>query len=69
MCKVLKMLDLKPLKHITFREPADSMVVETSELVLALNKKLEKAHIALKDLEVGLTLDVPGGPWTSSRGS
>jgi hypothetical protein len=54
------LLDPKSLKHFTFRECRDSIVVETGELVLALNKKLEKAHIALKDLEVGLTLDVPG---------
>ena len=60
MCKVLKMLDPKSLKHLTFRECRDSIVVETGELVLALNKRLEKAHIALRDLELGLTLDVPG---------
>ena len=60
MCKVLKMLDPKSLEHLTFRECADSIVVETSEFVLALNKKLEKAHIALKDLELGLTLNIPG---------
>jgi hypothetical protein len=56
----LKLLDPKSLEHLTFRECADSIVIETRGAVLALNKKLEKAHIALKDLEVGLTLDIPG---------
>jgi len=34
-------------------------VIEADSLVLVLNRRLEKAHIALRNLELGLTLDAP----------
>jgi hypothetical protein len=33
--------------------------IETNDAVLVLNKRLEKTHIALRSLELGLTLDAP----------
>lgn len=41
------------------KECADALSIETNDAVLVLNKRLEKAHIALRDLELGLTLNAP----------
>ena len=41
------------------KECVDALSIETDDAVLVLNKRLEKAHIALRDLELGLTLNVP----------
>ena len=59
MCRVLKILDPSTMKPFTIRDCVDTLVVEIGDLVLVLNRKLEKAHIALRSLEIGLTLDAP----------
>lgn len=59
MCRVLKILDPSTMKPFTLRDCEDSIVIEADSLVLVLNKRLEKAHIALRNLELGLTLDAP----------
>jgi hypothetical protein len=59
VCRVLKILDPSTMKPFTIRDCVDTLVVEIGDLVLVLNRKLEKAHIALRSLEIGLTLDAP----------
>jgi hypothetical protein len=44
------------MRHFVVKERVDALSIETSDVVLVLNKRLEKAHIALRDLELGLTL-------------
>ena len=58
MCRVLKLLEPRSMKPFVVRDCGDALSVETSGVVLVLNKKLEKIHLALRDLEVGLTLHV-----------
>jgi hypothetical protein len=36
-----------------------ALVIETGNVALVFNKRLEKAHIALRDLELGITLEAP----------
>lgn len=59
MCRVLKILDPSTMKPFTLRDCADTLVVEIGDLVLVLNRRLEKTHIVLRSLEIGLTLDAP----------
>ena len=59
MCRVLKILDPSTMKPFTLRDCGDALVVEIGDLVLVLNRRLEKTHIALRSLEIGLTLDAP----------
>ena len=59
MCRVLKILDPSTMKPFTVRDCGDTLVVEMDNIVLVLNRRLEKAHIALRNLELGLTLDAP----------
>ena len=59
MCRVLKILDPSTMKPFTVRDCGDTLVVEMDNIVLVLNRRLEKAHIALRNLELGLTLDTP----------
>ena len=59
MCRVLKILDPSTMKPFTLRNCSDTLVVEMDNVVLVLNRRLEKAHIALRNLELGLTLDAP----------
>jgi hypothetical protein len=47
------------MRHLVVKECADALSIETSDVVLVLNKRLEKAHVALRSLELGLTLDAP----------
>jgi hypothetical protein len=57
--RVLKILDPSTMKPFTLRDCGDTLVVETDNIVTVLDKRLEKAHIALRSLEIGLTLDTP----------
>jgi hypothetical protein len=59
VCRVLKILDPSTMKPFTLRDCADTLVVEIGDLVLVLNRRLEKTHIVLRSLEIGLTLDAP----------
>jgi hypothetical protein len=59
VCRVLKILDPSTMKPFTLRDCGDTLVVEIGDLVLVLNRRLEKTHIALRSLELGLTLDAP----------
>ena len=59
MCRVLKILDPSTMKPFTLRDCGDTLVVEMDNIVLVLNRRLEKTHIALRSLEIGLTLDAP----------
>jgi len=59
VCRVLKILDPSTMKPFTLRDCVNSIVIEIDGLVLVMNKRLEKAHIALRNLEIGLTLDAP----------
>jgi hypothetical protein len=59
VCRVLKILDPSTMKPFTLRDCVDSIVIEIDSLVLVLNRRLEKTHIALRSLEIGLTLDAP----------
>jgi len=59
VCRVLKILDPSTMKPFTVRDCGDTLVVEMDNIVLVLNRRLEKAHIALRNLELGLTLDAP----------
>jgi hypothetical protein len=59
VCRVLKILDPSTMKPFTLRDCGDSIVIEIDGSVLVLNRRLEKAHIALRNLELGLTLDAP----------
>ena len=59
MCRVLKILDPSNMKPFTLRDCGDTLVVEMDNIVIVLNKRLEKTHIALRSLEIGLTLDAP----------
>jgi hypothetical protein len=47
------------MRHFVVKECVDALSIETNDAVLVLNKRLEKAHIALRDLELGLTLNAP----------
>jgi hypothetical protein len=47
------------MKPFTLRDCGDALVVEMDNVVIVLNRRLEKAHIALRSLELGLTLDAP----------
>lgn len=47
------------MRHLVVKECADALSIETEDVVLVLNKRLEKTHIALRSLEIGLTLDAP----------
>jgi hypothetical protein len=49
------------MRHFVVKECADALSIETEDAVLVLNKRLEKTHIALRSLELGLTLDAPLG--------
>jgi hypothetical protein len=59
VCRVLKILDPSTMKPFIVRDCEDSIVIETDGLVLVMNRRLEKAHVALRSLEIGLTLDAP----------
>ena len=59
MCRVLKLLEPHSMKLFVVRDCRDALSVETSDVVLVLNKKLEKIHVALRELEAGLTLHAP----------
>jgi hypothetical protein len=59
VCRVLKILDPSTMKPFTLRDCGDTLVVEMDNIVLVLNRRLEKTHIALRSLEIGLTLDAP----------
>jgi len=59
VCRVLKILDPSTMKPFTLRDCDDILVVEMDNIVIVLNKRLEKTHIALRSLEIGLTLDAP----------
>jgi hypothetical protein len=59
VCKVLEVLEPRSMRHFVVKECVDALSIETDNAVLVLNKRLEKAHIALRDLELGLTLNVP----------
>jgi len=59
VCRVLKVLEPRSMRHLVVKECADALSIETNDAVLVLNKRLEKAHIALRDLELGLTLNAP----------
>jgi hypothetical protein len=59
VCRVLKILDPSTMKPFIVRDCVDSIVIEIDGLVLVLNRRLEKTHIALRNLELGLTLDAP----------
>jgi hypothetical protein len=59
VCRVLKILDPSTMKPFTVKDCGDTMVVEMDNIVIVLNKRLEKTHIALRSLEIGLTLDAP----------
>ena len=47
------------MRHFVVKECVDALSIETDDAVLVLNKRLEKTHIALRSLELGLTLDAP----------
>jgi hypothetical protein len=47
------------MRHFVVKECVDALSIETNDAVLVLNKRLEKTHIALRSLELGLTLDAP----------
>ena len=57
--QVLNILDPSTMKPFTVRDWGDKLVVEIEDLVLVLNRRLEKTHIVLRSLEIGLTLDAP----------
>jgi len=57
VCRVLNILDPSTMKPFTVRDCGDTLVVEIEDLVLVLNRSLEKTHIVLRSLEIGLTLD------------
>jgi hypothetical protein len=59
VCRVLKILDPSTMKPFTVKDCGDTLVVEMDNIVLVLNRRLEKTHIALRSLELGLTLDAP----------
>jgi hypothetical protein len=59
VCRVLKILDPSTMKPFTLRDCGDTLVVEMDNIVIVLNRRLEKTHIALRSLELGLTLDAP----------
>jgi hypothetical protein len=59
VCRVLKILDSSTMKPFTLRDCGDTLVVEMDNIVIVLNMRLEKTHIALRSLELGLTLDAP----------
>ncbi|WP_171770371.1 hypothetical protein [Thermosphaera aggregans] len=59
MCRMLKILDSPTMKPFTLRDCGDTMVVEIDNIVIVLDKRLEKTHTALRRLEIGLTLDTP----------
>ena len=59
MCMVLKILNPSTMKPFTLRDCGDTLVIKMDNIVIVLNKRLEKTHIALKSLEIGLTLDAP----------
>ena len=59
MCRVLKILDSPTMKPFTLRDYGDSLVVEISDIIIVLDKRLEKTHTALRSLKIGLTLDTP----------
>jgi hypothetical protein len=56
---VLKILNPSTMKPFTLRDCGDTLVIKMDNIVIVLNKRLEKTHIALKSLEIGLTLDAP----------
>jgi len=47
------------MKPFTLRDCGDTLVVEIDNIVIVLDKRLEKTHSALRRLEIGLTLDTP----------
>jgi hypothetical protein len=47
------------MRRFVVKECVDALSIETNDAVLVLNKRLEKTHIALKSLELGLALDAP----------
>jgi hypothetical protein len=47
------------MKPFTLRDCGDTLVVEMDNIIVVLNKRLEKTHSALRSLEIGLTLDTP----------
>jgi len=59
VCRILKILEPRLMKHFVVKECVDALSIETDDVVLVLNKRLERAHIALRGLELGLTLDAP----------
>jgi len=59
VCRVLKILEPRSMRHFVVKECADALSIEAGDVVLVLNKRLEKAHVALRSLELGLTLDAP----------
>jgi hypothetical protein len=59
VCRVLKVLEPRSMRHFVVKECVDALSIETDDVVLVLNKRLEKTHIALRSLELGLTLDAP----------
>jgi len=59
VCRVLKILEPRSMRHLVVKECTDALSIEAGDVVLVLNKRLEKTHIALRSLELGLTLDVP----------
>jgi hypothetical protein len=49
------------MKPFTLRDCGDILVVEIDNIIIVLDKRLEKTHSALRRLEIGLTLDTPLG--------
>jgi len=50
------------MKSFTLRDCGDTLVVvEISNIIIVLDKRLEKTHTALRSFEIGLTLNAPLG--------
>jgi len=58
-CHVFRLFNPYSMKPFIVRDCGDVVVVETADVVVVLNKRLEKIHFALRDLRLGFTLNAP----------